>query len=112
MRADPGRRQGNGGGGPFEVLDPKLNIYALANGMDLTKEPSSRLLGWYRDGLERGILLESGPDGTVSVTALCWKTNDLASTRRAPHREAVSAEALAADLSVVLESALQAANSL
>lgn len=112
MAADPRQRHGSGGGGPFEVLDPKLNIFALANGMDLTKEPSSRLLGWYREGLERGILLESGPDGTITVTALCWKTNHLPAARRATHREAVAPEALAAELSAVLESALESANTL
>jgi len=113
MTGDPGRsgRAGNGDG-PFGALDPKLNIFALANGMDLVKETSSRRLGWYREGLERGILVEARTDGTLDVTAMCWKTHDMASARRAPQRTGVSAESLVAELSTLLESALEAANCL
>ncbi len=112
MTVDSGQRKTHHGEGPFGELDPKLNIFALANGMDLVKEGGSRRLGWYREGLERGILLEAHPDGTLDVTALCWKTHDLPSARRAPQREGVSADSLVAELSALLGSALEAANAL
>ncbi len=112
MAADQ-RRAGVGGEeGPFGVLDGKLNIYALANGMDLIKEPGRRRLGWYREGMERAIDVEPSGDGTMSVTALCWKTNDPSTERRAPQRERVPPEDLAAELSAILEAALEAANAL
>jgi hypothetical protein len=104
---EPGRTPG-----PFEVLDAKLNIYALANGMDLVKEPTKRTLGWYREGLERGILIEASDGGTVSVTAACWKTSDPAERRTAPQHEALTPDDLAARLSPILEAALEAANGL
>jgi len=112
MAADQRRAGGGGEGGPFGVLDGKLNIYALANGMDLAKEPGLRRLGWYREGMERAIDVASSGDGTLTVTALCWKTNDPSSERRAPQRERVQPEDLAAELSSILEAALEAANAL
>lgn len=98
--------------GPFEVLDAKLNIYALANGMDLLKEPTTRTLGWYREGLERGILVEASPDGTVSVTAACWKTSDPSARRTSVREEALDPDDLANRLGSVLEAAQEAANGL
>ena len=65
-------------GGGFSILDPKLTIFALANGMDLEKAPSTRKLTWFRDGLERGLLLSASADGQISVMALAWKRGDLA----------------------------------
>lgn len=104
-----GAREGDG---PLERLDPTLNIYALANGMDLDKEPSLRRLRWYRDGLERGIVLEAGTDGSVSVSAVSWETDDPTSERRAPERDTLPAEDLSARLSIILEAALARANAL
>lgn len=112
MTVDPGRRDAESGSGPFGALDPKLNIFALANGMDLLKETGRRRLGWYREGLERGILVEARPDGTLDVTSICWKTKHPDQARRAPQREGVTAESLAGELSAVLEAALEAANCL
>lgn len=43
---------------PLLEIDPELNIYALANGLDLLKNVSGqpgRTLEWYRDRLERRI---------------------------------------------------------
>lgn len=107
------RHWGAGGdAGPFEVLDATLNIYALANGMDLVKEPTTRRLGWYRDGMERGIVLEADADGALTVTALSWRTSDPSTARRAPQRESMPPEELANELSTILEAALEAANAL
>lgn len=43
-------------------IDPDLNIFALANGMDLLKNRSGRperTLEWYREGMERRIGIEA-----------------------------------------------------
>lgn len=40
----------------FEQIDPDLNIFALANGLDLYRDRSNRpdrVLEWYRDGMVR-----------------------------------------------------------
>jgi hypothetical protein len=44
--------------GTFEAVDPKLNVFALANGMDLTKSDDSRSLEWFTEGLERSLPIE------------------------------------------------------
>jgi len=60
-------------GGPFEAIDSKLTIYALANGMDLVKEPSRRRLTWYEDGRERGVLIEAPEDDVYPIRVGAWK---------------------------------------
>lgn len=112
MAADQRQPGVGGAGGPFEVLDPKLNIYALANGMDLVKEPTLRTLGWYREGLERGILIEAVAPGALSVTAACWKTSDASVRRTATQHAAIPPDDLSKGLSTILEAALEAANGL
>lgn len=63
------------GGGPFEDIDPKLTIYALANGMDLAKEPGVRRLGWYREGREREVCIATRDDGPgFAVVAAAFRT--------------------------------------
>lgn len=99
-------------GGAFDAVDPKLTIYALANGMDLKRQEGSRRLEWHRDGLERGILLESDPAGAISVWAVAWSHGDEASMRKSACHEGLPSEALARDLSSVLEETLGAANAL
>jgi hypothetical protein len=96
------------GDGIFEVLDPRLTVYALANGMDLAKGDGYRRLEWFTEGLERGILIEPTADGAFRVAALSWKTG------RAEHRsEADVADGLAADkVTKVLDDAIESANAL
>jgi len=65
---------GGTGAADFGALDPRLTVYALANGMDLAKGPRYRRLEWFTEGLERGIMIEARPDGTLDVDVLCWKT--------------------------------------
>ena len=61
------QQQGTGGD-PFELVDSKLTIYALANGMDLIKEPGVRRLAWYRDGREREVrIVAGGPEPGYSL---------------------------------------------
>ena len=96
----------------FEAVDSKLTIYALANGMDLEKGERARRLTWFREGLDRGILLEAGVEGAVHITALAWKGEDEGEARRSPVAEAVPAAELARGLSEILERAMDAANAL
>jgi hypothetical protein len=65
---------GAGDGDLFEVIDHKLNVFALANGMDLSKGDAYRRLEWFTEGLERGILIEAGEPGTFRIRVLSWKT--------------------------------------
>src|SRR5688572_30353745 len=55
---------------PMEIVDRKLNVFALANGMDLDRRGEARVLGWYREGLERQVRIEPGEaDGRWAVRA-------------------------------------------
>jgi len=94
--------------GPFEVLDSKLTVFALANGMDLAKGESYRRLEWFKERLERGILIEPAPAGGFAVSALSWRTGRAEDRARADVAEGVSAK----EIGGVLESAIEAANDL
>lgn len=96
------------GENPFEALDPKLTMFALANGMDLSKGEDHRRLEWFSDGLERGILVRPAGTDTYWVGVLSWRS-------RAPEhrREATAADAVGLDdTSAVLTAAIEAANAL
>jgi hypothetical protein len=95
-------------GGAFEAIDPKLTVFALANGMDLAKEEGSRRLSWFAEGLERGLRIGPGTGDAFVVTALAWRINapdDVADAR-------VGDDILPADLTARLEQAIDAANAL
>jgi len=100
------------GAGPFGVVDPRLTIYALANGMDLVKDEGTRRLEWYRDGRERGILVEATDGGTLRVTAQAWSREDASSMAALPQGPPHAPEALAKNIAAILEQALEAANGL
>lgn len=53
----------HGSADAFDAVDRKLNVFALANGMDLTRQGEARVLGWYRDELERRVRVEPGAAG-------------------------------------------------
>jgi hypothetical protein len=60
------------GGAVLREIDSDLNIFALANGLDLYRDPGggrARVLEWYRDGMERRIHLtpSSEQSGTVDL---------------------------------------------
>jgi hypothetical protein len=96
------------GGGLFERLDPKLTVFALANGMDLAKGDGYRRLEWFTEGLERGILVEAADAGTFRVAAMSWKTG-----RAEQRSQAHVAEGLEADrVPKVLDGAIETANAL
>ena len=96
-----------GHGGAFEEIDPRLNVFALANGMDLTKQPGARRLEWFTEGLERGILIEEQEAG-FSVGVVSWETGSTDIAREASVGGALSAD----DVMGILDSAIDAANRL
>lgn len=95
------------GGGAFEAIDPRLNVFALANGMDLTKGAGTRRLEWFTDGLERGILVEV-EDAGFRVGVLSWRTGSTEIVKQASVGGALSAE----DVMGILDSAIETANQL
>ena len=55
----------------FLDLDPKLNVYCLANGLDLLKNHSGfpdRTLEWYSDGMERRASVVAEPGSPARFT--------------------------------------------
>ena len=103
--------RGSTGASPFDGVDSRLTIYALANGMDLIKDEGFRRLEWYRDGMDRGILVSATPAGALEVAVLVWSGNP-DGARSAPVGDAMSAADLAARISTVLDGATEAANAL
>ena len=89
-------RSGGGDGHPvasMEAVDRKLNVFALANGMDLDRKGDARVLGWFRDGLERSVRVEPGEGaGTWAIRA--------AATRDARSRDGEVVRTLEAALDV------------
>ena len=102
-----GSHPGSGGGG-FDSIDPRLTMFALANGMDLAKGEDYRRLEWFTEGLERGILIRTDPEGTFGLTVMSWQTGN--SEER---KEAAGSEGLAPDdVFPALNDAIETANSL
>jgi hypothetical protein len=93
------------GGGPFDAVDPKLTVFALANGLDLTKDTTSRRLEWFTDGFERGIVVEAGPSGGFEVHAMCWPTGSEEVRARAAVARCASVEELVRALSAAIDTA-------
>jgi hypothetical protein len=96
----------------FEALAEKLNIYALANGMDLVREEGVLRLEWHRDRLERGILLRLDTGGTMSISALAWNHGAPESIREVSRAERLPPALVRRDLASLLQSTLEAANAL
>ena len=95
------------GGGPFAELDPKLTVFALANGVDLAKGEDHRRLEWFADGFERGILIALASPG-FGLALFKWKTNDDDAGPPTVFRESVAA----AEVVSLLDAAVEAANAL
>ena len=102
-----GPHPGEQGPGTFGTIDPKLTVFALANGMDLAKGDGYRRLEWFHEGLERGILIEAR-DAALRVSALRWRTGRLDELTEAEVGSPESAEALMP----ILERAIVSANAL
>lgn len=96
------------GENPFAEVDAKLTMFALANGVDLSKADDYRRLEWYAEGRERAILIDAAEDGALHVSILSWRSGDAQNALHAPVGENVPPE----DLMAVLEEAVEAANAL
>ena len=92
----------------FEAIDPKLTVFALANGMDLAKDEGSRRLSWFTEGLERGLRIERGTGDSYVVTATAWRINAPDDVTSSP----VSDDVPVGDLTTKLEADIDAANAL
>ena len=95
-------------GHPFEAIDPKLTVFALANGMDLVKEDGSRRLSWFTEGRERGLQIGPGQAGYFSVTALAWQTRSPEDTASSP----IASDVAVDELMATLERGIEDANAL
>ena len=112
MGDDTRDRGVEGGDGVFASVDPDLNIFALANGMDLYRDHvdrPDRVLEWFRDGLERRIhLVPAAADALDVEVAARGKIDGVRRERRAAFKSAVAP----ADLKGLLAGAIDAANAL
>ncbi len=89
----------------FEAIDSRINVFALANGMDLIKGSDVRRLEWFTEGLERGILIEADGDGAFHVGVLSWPTGSTEISARVTAGEGLSAEELIASLRTAIDTA-------
>lgn len=89
-------------------IDGKLTVFALANGMDLLKDPGARRLEWFRDGLEREIRVEPDGAGGLSIRVAAWPFGERGRVTERIHADAVPRGALPR----ALEAAIDAANAL
>ncbi len=103
---------GTGDRGLFTAIDAKLNMFALANGMDLLKGDADRRLEWFTDGMERGIVIEAataGSAGSFRVRVISWPTGSAESISDASDiGDSLSAE----EITTVLADAIDVANRL
>jgi hypothetical protein len=97
-----------GGRDPFDAIDAKLTVFALANGTDLSKGKAYRRLEWFTEGFERGILVETGTSEAYRITVLRWTTGAEDDRTESLVGDDVSAE----DLGAALSAAITAANDL
>ncbi len=95
-------------GGLFDAIDSKLTVFALANGMDLSKGEDYRRLEWFTEGLERGILVRRGEGESFDLTVMAWKTGHTEARSESP----ADAGLPEADVSGALLGAIETANAL
>ena len=105
-----GTQDATGRGDPLDALDATLTMFALANGMDLVRGPSTRRLEWYRDGRDRGILLEARPDGGLAASALAWNREEPGVAPRSKRLDPLPPALPSPTLTAALEEGLRAAN--
>jgi hypothetical protein len=97
----------------LQEIDPDLNIFALANGVDLLRDadPPARVLEWYRDGMDRRVVVTpaAGDSGGVDLAVQAEARGD-AGRRRLTHP--FQAGAAPGQLREVLPRAVDACNAL
>lgn len=96
----------------FTAIDAKLNMFALANGMDLLKDDAGRRLEWFTEGMERAIVIEAataGSTGSFRVRVMSWQTGSAESVAGASDiGDSLSAE----EVTTVMADAIDVANRL
>ena len=101
-------------GGVLSEIDPDLTIFALANGLDLLRDPDghpARVLEWYSEKMERRIVLtpaggpsSGGPAGALDVAVAAEARLDGAKRElRRSFRTAVAPGQLKATLPEAIE---------
>ena len=95
------------GGDTFGAIDPKLTVFALANGMDLSKDDGYRRLEGFFEGRERGLVIEV-VDAGWSVSAISWPTGKASELTQAEVGTAQTSD----ELTGLLEQAIESANTL
>ena len=99
---------------PLLELDSTLNIFALANGLDLVKNEGAipdRVFGWYRDGMERRMGLRMEAPRKVTLWVEARKKRD-----GIPHRavrtlrDRVEADALREEIRAALAEGIERGN--
>lgn len=101
---------------PLLDLDPHLNIFALANGLDLLKNETgapSRTVEWFRDGLERRVRIEARPESSPRWVVLIGASTKQDGVRREAMETVARADdfdELAPDLKDLLNELLDRAN--
>lgn len=103
-----GADSGAGGRGPFDAIDAQLNVFALANGTDLSKGDGYRRLEWFTEGFERAILIEAEENGAFRMSVLSWKTGAAEERTASALGDGLSDE----DVRTALAGAIDAANAL
>lgn len=99
------KHEETGDAGPFGTIDARLNVFALANGMDLTKGAAHRRLEWFKEGLERGIRIDAEAAGSFGVRVMSWRTGAEESNAESSVGSGLTAEAIGLLLSDIIETA-------
>lgn len=103
-----GRTEGANDDAPFAEIDPRLNVFALANGMDISKGEGYRRLQWFSEERERAILIEVEDDDTYEIHILSWPADDPDDRKQSRLGNGLNVR----DLFVALAGAIDAANGL
>lgn len=97
-------------------VDSVLNIFALANGLDLFRNQSEvpdRTLEWYREGMERRIRIRAeSPDRLVITVAASRRRGGVPVEASRPLHPALGAEEFRDGLRALLAEGVDAANAL
>jgi hypothetical protein len=94
----------------FAAMDPRLTVFALANGVDLAKGEGYRRLEWFSDGFERGIVIEADGDASFYVGIVRWKS--AGTEEEVPTPTPLERGVNAQDVVSLLDRAVEAANAL
>ena len=96
-------------------IDSDLNIFALANGLDLVRSdegPPARILTWYRDGMDRRIVLTPAGGANPGAVDVSVESEARMGPERRALRRSFREGARAAELRALLPQAVDCCNDL